>query len=87
MSLSSEQREKLLRQAVGLIRVHSMDVPSMIMLGTVGPLAFFLSQMLLLVQPLFGWDGAGWLSGGGAALLEEPANVDRLLTQLERGRE
>jgi len=85
MAISEKQSGKLLREAVSLIRAHSLNVPGMIALGTFGPLAFLFSQILLLLQPLFGWDGSGWLTGGGAALLEDPANVERLISLLEQG--
>lgn len=87
MPVLEQQIERLVDRLASLICANSLEAPSLIVLGMFSPMAFFASQIMLLVQPLFGWDGNGWLTGGGADLLGEPATIDRLLSRLGTGRE
>jgi len=82
MAESESRNRILLREAGYAIRERDLVVPGIIALEMLKPVSFLLSQALLLIQPLFGWDGRGWLSGAGASLLENPVNIEALMNQI-----
>jgi len=77
-----EDHDGLLSSVASRIRRYGMEAPAVLVLETFRPLAFFGSQLLYLVQPLFGWGGDEWLSGGGASLLEDPENLSSLIERI-----
>jgi hypothetical protein len=77
-----EDHDGLVSSVASRIRRYGMQAPAVLVLEMFRPLAFFGSQLLYLAQPLFGWGGNDWLSGGGAALLEDPENLNSLIERI-----
>ena len=75
---------------VNWILARGLSAPAVLFLEASKPLSFIGSQVLLLLQPVLGHIGPtlGWFDDNHivadyAELLEDPANVDHILTCLE----
>lgn len=78
MSETMHRRETIDR-LTGWIRAAGLTGPAVLFLEASKPLAPLGSQILIMLQPLFGPGLAEY-----AALLEDPDGVDRVLDDLER---
>lgn len=67
------------------IRSRGLVEPAVLLLEASKPLLPIGGQALLLVQPLLGWLGSERDLNEFVELLEDPAGVERLLSQLEHG--
>lgn len=82
--LSPEERDRLLARAAEVIVRRRMEVPAVLALEMHRPLTFLGSQAMVVLTPalapLFGLENLQQL----AALLDDRANLDRLLDEIER---
>ncbi|MBN1933210.1 MAG: hypothetical protein JW934_01025 [Anaerolineae bacterium] len=89
--MSMEQQTQVMVNLAQWIRERGLESPAILFLQANKPLAPIGGQALLFLQPVLGAVGAmlGWANGERvwtdyAALLENPACIDRLLELLER---
>ena len=71
----------MIAHLVGWIQARGLRSPAILFLEAHKPLAPIGSQVLLFLQPLLRFVGP--LLGWYALLLEDPANVERVLSHLE----
>jgi hypothetical protein len=86
----NERQEQMIERLVQWIEARGLRAPAILLLEANKPLALFGGQALLFLQPLLGLVGPalGWPGGKEpaaewAALLEDPAGMDRILERLE----
>lgn len=87
----NERHEQMIERLVEWIEVRGLRSPAILLLEANKPLATIGGQALLFLQPLLGWvePALGWSAdrepaAEWAALLEDPAGIDRILERLER---
>jgi hypothetical protein len=87
----NEHQEQMIERLAEWVAARGLRSPAILLLEANKPLATIGAQALLFFQPLLGLVGPalGWSGGEGpaadwAALLENPAAVDRILERLER---
>jgi len=80
----------MIDRLVNWILARGLSAPAVLFLEASKPLSLIGSQVLLLAQPVLGYIGPalGWFDDSGvvaeyAELLEDPANIDRILVRLE----
>jgi hypothetical protein len=80
----------MIDRLVNWIQAKGLSAPAVLFLEASKPLSFIGSQVLLLLQPVLGHIGPtlGWFDDSHvvaeyAELLEDPANIDRILAYLE----
>lgn len=85
-----DRQEQMIDRLVNWILVKGLSAPAVLFLEASKPLSFIGSQVLLLLQPMLGYIGPtlGWFDDSHvvaeyAELLEDPANIDRILVCLE----
>jgi len=74
----ARETDALIRRAARWIVDHNLVAPAVVLLELLKPLSFLGSQCLWLVAPLWGQSSAAY-----ARLLEDRANVERLLRAIE----
>jgi hypothetical protein len=86
----NEQQEQMIERLVQWIEARGLRSPAILLLEANKPLALFGGQALLFLQPLLGLVGPVLGGSGGqepaaewAALLENPAGIDRIIERLE----
>ncbi len=84
-------REQRIRHLAEWIKRKELTAPAILFLHTSEPLALLGSQLLYactplldFVGPIFGWPKSEPAWAEYAALLEDPACIDRILTCLEQ---
>ena len=84
MELSVDQRDLLIDRLAQKVSRWGLTAPAILFLEANKPFSFIGSQVLLFFQPLLGFLLGDEVIGGYAQLLEDPANVERLLHLLEQ---
>lgn len=84
--LSRDRSEQLITQLAQRIGRWRLTLPAIMFLEVIRPLSFLASQGLLLCQPLVEFIHRGPQVAEYAGLMADRANVDRLVTLLERER-
>ena len=84
MELSIDQRDLLIDRLAQKVSRWGLTAPAILFLEANKPFSFIGSQALLFFQPLLGFLLGDEVIGGYAQLLEDPANVERLLQLLEQ---
>ena len=84
MELSVDQRDLLIERLAQKVSRWGLTAPAILFLEANKPFSFIGSQTLLFFQPLLGFLIGDEVIGGYAQLLEDQANVERLLHLLER---
>jgi hypothetical protein len=91
MALTAERQEQMIARLVEWVQAKGLQSPAILFLQSSRPLALIASQALLFLQPIVGFVGPmlGWFEDDRAwteyaTLLEDPANMDRILSLLER---
>ncbi|MDO8670397.1 MAG: hypothetical protein Q7O66_03085 [Dehalococcoidia bacterium] len=79
--------DRLIEQMAAWIERKGMSGPAILFLEANKPLSFVASQTVLLFQPVLSFAMGSRFPGDIALLLEDRANVDLLISRLERGRE
>jgi len=89
--LAIDRQEQMIVRLAEWIQTKGLGSPAILFLEAHKPLAPVVSQTLLFLQPLLGFMGPmlGWFDDDRilteyALLLEDSANVDRILSFLER---
>lgn len=83
-TLSEERRDELLDTIAQRIRGMGLATSAILMLEAHKPLSFLGSQVILILQPLLGFAFDDQTTRAAVALLEDRANVERLISRLER---
>jgi hypothetical protein len=85
------RREQMIVRLAEWVQSRGLSSPAILFLEAHKPLApvgsqalFFLQPLLRVVGPLFGWFDDDRILADYAALLEDPAAIDRILAHLER---
>jgi hypothetical protein len=88
--MATEREDRMIAHLVGWIQAKGLRSPAILFLEAHKPLAPIGSQVLLFLQPLLRFVGPllGWFDDDRvlteyALLLEDPANVERVLSHLE----
>ena len=91
MALTVERQEQMIARLAEWIQARGLQSPAILFLQANKPLALIAGQALLFLQPIIGFVGPmlGWFEDDQdwaeySALLEDPANIDRILSLLER---
>lgn len=84
MELSVDQRDLLIERLAQKVSRWGLTAPAILFLEANKPFSFIGSQVLLFFQPLLGFLLGDEIMGGYAQLLEDQANVERLLHLLEQ---
>lgn len=88
MPVANDNLDRLIEQMAAWIERKGMSGPAILFLEANKPLSFVASQTVLLFQPVLSFAmGGSRFPGDIALLLEDRANVDLLISRLERGRE
>jgi hypothetical protein len=80
-----ERREQVIDRIVHWIQARGLVEPALLFIEASRPLLPIGSQALLLVQPFLGWLGGDRELQDYAALFEDPAGVECILSRLESG--
>ncbi len=81
--LQNARRQELMERVSALLRAWNLREPAIVLLTMHAPLAFFGSQLLLAAQPFLGMFSADALARDLILFLDEPQNVQDLITYLE----
>lgn len=91
MTLTDDRREHMIARLAKWIQDKGLQSPAILFLQANKPLAPISSQALLFVQPIVGLIGPmfGWFQNDQtldeyALLLENPSNIEQLLSLLEQ---
>jgi hypothetical protein len=84
VELSVDQRDLLIERLAQKVSRWGLTAPAILFLEANKPFSFIGSQVLLFFQPLLGFLLGDEIMGGYAQLLEDQANVERLLHLLEQ---
>ena len=84
MELSVDQRDLLIERLAQKVSRWGLTAPAILFLEANKPFSFIGSQVLLFFQPLLGFLLGDEVIGGYSQLLEDQANVERLLHLLEQ---
>ena len=84
VELSVDQRDLLIERLAQKVSRWGLTAPAILFLEANKPFSFIGSQVLLFFQPLLGFLLGDEVIGGYAQLLEDQANVERLLQLLEQ---
>jgi hypothetical protein len=84
VELSVDQRDLLIERLAQKVSRWGLTAPAILFLEANKPFSFIGSQVLLFFQPLLGFLLGDEVMGGYAQLLEDQANVERLLHLLEQ---
>jgi hypothetical protein len=84
VELSVDQRDLLIERLAQRVSRWGLTAPAILFLEANKPFSFIGSQVLLFFQPLLGFLLGDEIMGGYAQLLEDQANVERLLHLLEQ---
>jgi len=84
VELSVDQRDLLIERLAQKVSRWGLTAPAILFLEANKPFSFIGSQVLLFFQPLLGFLLGDEVIGGYAQLLEDQANVERLLHLLEQ---
>ena len=82
-SLTCARRDELIENMAFRLRAWQLREPAIVLLALHAPLAFLGSQFLLAAEPLLGVLGRDRLAQDLALLLQDPQNIELLLTRLE----
>lgn len=83
-SLSPARRDELLDDVARRLSAWGLRAPAVLLLEMHSPLAFLGGQILFATRPFLGWLTGDRLFHDLAYLLEEPENVDLLISRLEK---
>ncbi len=85
------QNDHLMINLVNWIRERGLELPAILFLQAGKPLAPIGGQMLLFFQPILGalgsmlgWPGSERIWADYASLLENPADIERILELMEK---
>jgi hypothetical protein len=81
--MSPARRDELVDNLARRLRAWGLSAPAILLLEMHAPLAFLGSQLLFATQPFVAWLTGDRLIHDLAYLLEEPENIERLITRLE----
>jgi hypothetical protein len=84
VELSVDQRDLLIERLAQKVSRWGLTAPAILFLEANKPFSFIGSQVLLFFQPLLGFLLGDEVIGGYAQLLDDQANVERLLHLLEQ---
>ena len=82
-ALEDTRRQELMERVRAQLGAWNLREPAIVFLSMHAPLAFFGSQLLLVAQPFLGLVVGDRWAGDLANFLDEPQNVQDLITYLE----
>jgi hypothetical protein len=83
IEITPEERDKILERIAGEVTRRRMEVPAILALELHRPLAFVGSQTLVVLTPMLAPAFGLKNMQTAARLLEDRANIDRLLERIE----
>lgn len=82
-ALQMARRQELMERVSAQLHAWNLREPAIVFLTMHAPLAFFGSQVLLMAQPFLGMFAGDRFARDLAVFLDEPQNVQDLITYLE----
>jgi len=82
-NLPDARRQELIERVSRMLRAWNLREPAIVLFTMHAPLAFLASQFMLAAQPFVGVLTGDEFARDFALLLEDPQNIEQLVTRLE----